>query len=267
LFGSFPAPSADPRQKEQWLLENFAHLNSYYKQFGLTSEYAASFSPLYVRFSRFDDNELFNNKHYVPELKIAAKGLRATWLSHVGYDVQAGGMKDELTKQLVNLHDSRLHLADAFSPALYLRGVLFVKQHENNDGLELKSLIERIDKQDPEAHYFRKLSEFSIYRDDVTRSAVPFEILSREDRASNVKTEVSRIKDQLRALAEADVINQQKALNVLIKNFNFKYYDSIPSEIKTALIKCATATTDAIVEIDPKLGGLVQSYKNISFNV
>ena len=267
LFGSFPAPSASAEQKESWLVNNYSHLNDYYKQFGLVSEYAASFSPLYVRFSRFNDNELLNNKHYVPELKIAAKGLRATWLSYAGYDVQQGGMKDELTKQLVNLHDSRLHLADAFSPALYLRGVLFVKQHENNDGLELKSLIERIDKQDPEAHYFRKLSEFSIYRDDVTRSAVPFEVLYREDRAANVKAEAANIKNQIRSLARADIENQQKALDVLVKNFNFKYFDSIPVEVKKNLVGCAAATADAIVELDPKLAALVQSYKSISLNV
>ncbi len=264
LFGSFPEHYLANEDKTAWINSHYGHIANMHAASGVGAEYVGSLSPLHVRFMRISQDQLANWKKLGFKVKIATSGMRTTWFDSLGFEVHSGSFKDMTDKQLVNLHSGRLHVTDAFAPALFLNAMHFLKTIENNDKWELKQIIEnaKSSQTNMASEEFKSLKEFQIVRDQNSKGSMPVEILYRKDSQPMLAGELKKLKAELNKFINEDKRLQQEVLNIFVDQFKISYHENIPASLSKELVKCTDAFLDALSDYSSPLAAeLVRSYR------
>lgn len=265
LFGSFPEHYLQNKDKSEWVKNHYGYIEKMHETNGISAEYVGSLSPLHIRFMRISHDQLANWKNLDFKVKIGTAGIRTTWFESLGFEPHSGSFKNMTDKQLVNLHNGRLHVTDAFAPALFLNAMHFLKTIENNDKWELKQIVERAKSSGGmlTAEEFKSLRDFEIVRDQYSKGSIPVEILYRTERKPTVLSQLKELKKELSTIVQEDKRLQQDVLNVFVEQFKMTYHDSLPANLRNELVTCSDAYLDVLSSYSsPLAASLVKSYRN-----
>lgn len=265
LFGSFPEHYLQNEDKAAWIKSHYDDVADMHAANGIAAEYVGSLSPLHVRFMRISHDQLSNWKDLGFKVKIGTGGIRTTWFESLGFEPHHGSFKSMTDKQLVNLHSGRLHVTDAFAPALFLNAMHFLKTIENNDKWELKQIVENARSSSGKltSEEFKSLKEFHIVRDQYSKGSIPLEILCRKDRKPVVSAQLKELRGNLNNFISDDRRFQQEILNIFVDQFKITYHDNLPATLSNELVKCTDAYLDVLSEYSSPLAAkLVNSYRS-----